>query len=285
MKIDKLDNGNIIIKNSDDTLEHIIATDVFIAKHPRNVEGILISKTPSNQDESEAIVLYTSKITEVDSGAFAGDREALMLLLSELFNTGGADGMGSGFSGSYNDLADKPTIPDVAPVDSVNNQIGAVILDKSDIGLGNIDNTNDSDKPISTATQNALDSKQNALTLGGSIFCVFAEEVGALGNNSFQWSYGNGDESQNGFGITLPFACKLIALTLTTRQGSAEVLAYRNTSNTGKSVISNNTNRRGVRNFKDSAVNFNAGDCINFQTQTSSGVSEGGKVAAWFLME
>ena len=34
---------------------------------------------------------------------------------------------------------------------------------KNDIGLGNVDNTSDLYKPISTATQNALDNKQNAI--------------------------------------------------------------------------------------------------------------------------
>jgi len=32
-------------------------------------------------------------------------------------------------------------------------------IDKSDVGLGNVDNTSDANKPISTATQNALDTK------------------------------------------------------------------------------------------------------------------------------
>ena len=35
---------------------------------------------------------------------------------------------------------------------------------KSDIGLGNVDNTSDADKPISTATQTALNAKQDTLT-------------------------------------------------------------------------------------------------------------------------
>ena len=38
------------------------------------------------------------------------------------------------------------------------------ILNKSAVGLGNVDNTSDADKPISTATQTALDLKQNAST-------------------------------------------------------------------------------------------------------------------------
>jgi hypothetical protein len=38
-----------------------------------------------------------------------------------------------------------------------------ISLDKIDIGLGNVDNTSDADKPISSATQTALNGKQNSL--------------------------------------------------------------------------------------------------------------------------
>ena len=47
----------------------------------------------------------------------------------------------------------------VAGVTSVNGQTGAVTLAKGDVGLGNVDNTSDANKPISTATQTALDAK------------------------------------------------------------------------------------------------------------------------------
>lgn len=42
---------------------------------------------------------------------------------------------------------------------SVNGYTGAVTLTKSDVGLSNVDNTSDLNKPISTATQTALDDK------------------------------------------------------------------------------------------------------------------------------
>ena len=42
---------------------------------------------------------------------------------------------------------------------SVNEQTGIVNIGKADVGLNNVDNTSDSDKPISTATQTALDNK------------------------------------------------------------------------------------------------------------------------------
>jgi len=47
-----------------------------------------------------------------------------------------------------------------APVQSVSGRTGAVILAKSDVGLANVDNTSDADKPISSATSTALSGKE-----------------------------------------------------------------------------------------------------------------------------
>lgn len=52
-----------------------------------------------------------------------------------------------------------------ASVTSVNGAVGAVVLGKNDIGLGNVDNTSDVNKPISTATQAALGNKVNTSTI------------------------------------------------------------------------------------------------------------------------
>lgn len=46
-----------------------------------------------------------------------------------------------------------------SPVLSVAGKIGTVVLDKNDVSLGNVDNTSDVNKPISTATQAVLDIK------------------------------------------------------------------------------------------------------------------------------
>jgi len=46
-----------------------------------------------------------------------------------------------------------------APVQSVAGKVGVVTLAKADVGLGNVDNTSDLNKPVSTATQTALDGK------------------------------------------------------------------------------------------------------------------------------
>lgn len=52
-----------------------------------------------------------------------------------------------------------------AGVSTVNGRTGAVVLAKSDVGLSNVDNTTDLLKPISTATQTALDLKADESSL------------------------------------------------------------------------------------------------------------------------
>lgn len=59
-------------------------------------------------------------------------------------------------------------------VDSVFGRTGAVVAQsgdytKSQVGLGNVDNTSDANKPISTATQIALDGKENAGTAASAV--------------------------------------------------------------------------------------------------------------------
>jgi hypothetical protein len=49
-------------------------------------------------------------------------------------------------------------------VASVNGQVGTVVLGKGDVGLGNVDNTSDVNKPVSTAQQTALDKKADKTT-------------------------------------------------------------------------------------------------------------------------
>ena len=49
-----------------------------------------------------------------------------------------------------------------ASVLSVNAQTGTVVLDKDDLGLGNVDNTSDANKPVSTATSTALAGKASS---------------------------------------------------------------------------------------------------------------------------
>jgi hypothetical protein len=68
-------------------------------------------------------------------------------------------------------------------VSSVNGKIGEVSLTKIDLGLGNVDNVSDADKPISDSTQSALDLKANSANpnFTGTVTGISKTMVG-LGN-------------------------------------------------------------------------------------------------------
>ncbi|MFA7167361.1 MAG: leucine-rich repeat domain-containing protein [Sphaerochaetaceae bacterium] len=52
---------------------------------------------------------------------------------------------------------------------SVNHMTGSIIMTKSDVGLSSVDDTSDINKPISTATQSALDLKADAADVSSSL--------------------------------------------------------------------------------------------------------------------
>lgn len=59
-------------------------------------------------------------------------------------------------------------IPNAQSVTSVNTYTGAVVLTKADVGLGNVDNTSDANKPVSTATTTALAGKESTANKGAN---------------------------------------------------------------------------------------------------------------------
>jgi microcystin-dependent protein len=60
-------------------------------------------------------------------------------------------------------------IDNTETVSSVNGQVGNVVITKSDVGLSNVDNTSDINKPISTSTQSALNLKANITDVNTSL--------------------------------------------------------------------------------------------------------------------
>jgi hypothetical protein len=74
---------------------------------------------------------------------------------------------GSNVTLTYDDVNDTVTFAAQGNVQSVNGKTGVVVINKSDVSLGSVDNTSDVNKPISSATQTALDSKQTSIV--GSI--------------------------------------------------------------------------------------------------------------------
>lgn len=71
------------------------------------------------------------------------------------------------------DLAVQPTLISGTNIKTIEGQSilggGNINITNTDVGLGNVDNTSDLNKPISTATQTALNTKQNTITNSDSI--------------------------------------------------------------------------------------------------------------------
>lgn len=67
-------------------------------------------------------------------------------------------------------------------VTSVAGRTGAVMLSKTDVGLANVDNTSDANKPVSTATQTALNGKLDLV--GGNMTgdIIYGAPIGAPTN-------------------------------------------------------------------------------------------------------
>lgn len=59
-------------------------------------------------------------------------------------------------------------------------------ISKGDVGLGNVNNTSDANKPISTATQSALNQKQNTLVSGTNIKTINGTSILGSGNLEIQ---------------------------------------------------------------------------------------------------
>lgn len=73
-------------------------------------------------------------------------------------------GGGTADSVDWSNITNKPET--FAPSNHTHTASEVTGLAKADIGLGNVDNTSDADKPISTDTQAALDNKVNTSVLG-----------------------------------------------------------------------------------------------------------------------
>lgn len=85
-------------------------------------------------------------------------------------------------SDSPSTLADWKEITSAGAVVSVAGKTGTVVLTKADVGLSNVDNTSDLNKPISTATQAALNTKAVIGTTSGT-----AADAGLIGDTTIDF--------------------------------------------------------------------------------------------------
>lgn len=115
-----------------------------------SIASLVGGKIPTDQLPAIAITevfVVNSQAQQLALTAQSGDVAVRTDLSQTYVNNGGTAGTMADWT-----LLQTPT----GSVVSVNGQTGAVVLGKSDVGLGNVDNTSDVNKPVSTAQQTAI---------------------------------------------------------------------------------------------------------------------------------
>lgn len=99
-------------------------------------------------------------------------------------DTGATGAAGAGAAGATGAYYDSNNLPGTAGQVLSSSVTGTAwtTLTKSSVGLNNVDNTSDVNKPISTATQTALNTKQDTLVSGTNIKTVNGSSVIGSGN-------------------------------------------------------------------------------------------------------
>lgn len=91
----------------------------------------------------------------------------------------------------------------------------ATVLDKNAVGLGNVDNTSDVDKPVSTAQKAAIDAVENGVK-NGTI--IAAKATGDASGNNIENTYATKEELQSLSSVQIQNKNEVISATQATVQ-------------------------------------------------------------------
>ena len=164
------DNGNTITLDIDSTVATLTGTQTLTNKTLTSP----VVNTPTGITKSDVGLANVDNTTDANKPVSTATQTALDLkanssditeLAQDAVNT--AIVAGTGLDKTYDDAANTITIDIDSTVVTLNGSqtltnktiTSPSGLVKGDVGLGNVDNTSDANKPVSTATQTALDLK------------------------------------------------------------------------------------------------------------------------------
>lgn len=115
-----------------------------------------------------------------------------------------------------------------APVQNVAGRVGNIVLTKNDVGLNNVDNTSDINKPVNNATQNALNLKANINNP------TFTGTVGGITKNMIGLSnVDNTADLEKPVSAAQAAAHILLENNITTKADAAQAYAIQRSNHTG----------------------------------------------------
>ena len=187
--------GNVVLTAADVGLDH--ADNTADADKPVSTAQQTALDLKSNLDGPAftgvpvaPTAVVGTNTTQLATTAFVGAEIASKAApISHMTDDGTGHSVVSGTQAGFMSVADKakldglPSVIEGTGVESVAGRKGNVVLVANDVGLGNVNNTSDSAKPISTAQQTALDQKANISnpTFSGVVSGISKTMVG-LGN-------------------------------------------------------------------------------------------------------
>jgi hypothetical protein len=146
--------------------------------------ALKVDKVPGkNLSSNDYTAADKNKLSNIASNATANATDAS--LLSRANHTGTQ--AQSTVANLVSDLSGKQPAGDYVTTSAVTSSLATKAdvshtHNKNEVGLSNVDNTSDAGKPVSTATQTALNNKQNVLESGISIKTVNDQSILGEGN-------------------------------------------------------------------------------------------------------
>lgn len=164
------------------SLSDTLVNDILVAQSNQNSVSLTIksiTKTTANKDkqlllaDGDPILLTdgtpillgdseSARIARATEGLYSQANDKVITINPATTSTAGV--MSSSDKSKLDSLKSQAEIDElVTKLDThISNKSNPHSVTKAQVGLGNVDNTSDANKPISTATQNALNSKFNA---------------------------------------------------------------------------------------------------------------------------
>ena len=159
-----------LIKGSPVTAAENDANMVIVDNNESKLSGIEDNAT-ADQTGAEIKVLYEA---ENDTNAFTDALLSKINSITEIFTTA--------LKTAYDTASSWVSTNGANVISHLSSTLNPHSVTKTQVGLGNADNTSDLSKPISTATQTALNTKQATLVSGTNVKTINSNSILGSGN-------------------------------------------------------------------------------------------------------